>query len=177
MYVMCALIRQVTAGIEARVSSCLDSRRCDAMLPATARRVRIIMLVMQCASSWRVEEGKECGGRGHRACHTHTRTRTRNKKPQGFITLASLVSPDRGELKMECKEWREREVGEEGRAGTEVAADTFHANKLAQARALHATYLPWRETERERERAIAGGRQQHQQPLDIVPQAALSWHM
>lgn len=43
-------------------------------------------------------------------------------------------------------------VGEEARAGTEVAADTFHANKLAQARALHATYLPWQRMKRERER-------------------------
>lgn len=58
MCVVCALVRQVTEGIEARVSSCLASRRCDAMLPATARRVlsvRIIMLVMQCASSWLVQ--------------------------------------------------------------------------------------------------------------------------
>jgi len=70
--------------------------------PVTAHRelsVRIIMLVMQCASlclCWRVCVCVCWIKRGvamQRAMsHTHTRERCGNKKPQGFITLASLVS-------------------------------------------------------------------------------------
>lgn len=87
---MCAFIGQASEGIEAR--ACLASPRDDAMLPATARRVlsvRIIMLVMQCASSRR-KGGKGVRGRGHRACHTHTRGRGREIKSHKDLSLWHL---------------------------------------------------------------------------------------